>query len=216
MKNNFDLKKYLVENRLTRLSEMNLDKPHRVTDYTGDEQQSAGGDDSETDWFDEENYDLGALIDMLDAEDDYEHNDDGESMSLDDLDEQEDEFTVTAPKEWGMKSLQKGDFIYPDMYNRETLFNEETFWEKLQDVTKYNQKLKQFDPDAKKTNWTYTGDFDHDYNLKDTIFKITSMGPEKVKFMEFDMNMNPTHREYVAYIKDINDYLRPPYEISSL
>jgi hypothetical protein len=51
------------------------------------------------------------------------------------LNESEDEFNVTAPKEWNIQILYDGDLITPDMWNRENLFLDNYIYDPNQDWT---------------------------------------------------------------------------------
>jgi hypothetical protein len=51
------------------------------------------------------------------------------------LNESEDDFTVTAPKEWNIQILYDGDLITPDMWNRENLFLDNYIYDPNQDWT---------------------------------------------------------------------------------
>jgi hypothetical protein len=51
------------------------------------------------------------------------------------LKESDDDFTVTAPKEWNIQELYDGDLITPDMWNRENLFLDNYIYDPNQDWT---------------------------------------------------------------------------------
>jgi hypothetical protein len=51
------------------------------------------------------------------------------------LNESEDDFTVTAPKEWNIQILYDGDLITPDMWNRKNLFLDNYIYDPNQDWT---------------------------------------------------------------------------------